>query len=179
MGRTTAQTCVGTNVDALNLGVLSNPREIFHPELVEGDLTLASIVDSNRSIVQASNGVGGCTSGSAGDLCSDWTGALVWNVSTLEQSLEMIDWTIFPSNGLLLPGHRYRYGRCDIPASSTRRPHLLISKLRRFSLVLNTPSVHAHVFYFLARIPLALTAGVVDAVNTYGARGFRYPDCRF
>lgn len=99
------QVCVSSNADGLtfwavdeNLDADGVPIPTYFPELVEGNLTLSLPADSNSastSSASASSGTG--VSGGGG---------VVWNVSASEESSMMIEWVVFPSEGLLLPGER-------------------------------------------------------------------------
>lgn len=83
------------------------PGDTFFPELVEGDLLLW--YDTETDQVEASSSLSDTdeNGGSNDSFSGDGTGGgIVWTVQALNQT-SLLDWTVFPSTGLLLPNRRY------------------------------------------------------------------------
>ena len=115
--------------DATNLALTleNKPGETFFPQLLEGDINISySAVASTSPAVAVSDASGdSSSSSSSGSGGRDGTGSdggggggeglngdgedgVVWLVKALWKtaSTTLLDWTIFPSTGLLLPGQR-------------------------------------------------------------------------
>ncbi|CAN0138387.1 unnamed protein product, partial [Pylaiella littoralis] len=125
--------CMSGGPELLTLTATSTPKVTFFPDMLEGDLllSLASVSSttvtttttsggnsssSSKSVgITASGGDGSSSSSSSSGVSTAGTeGGVVWNVSglVLSSSAEqegVMEWTVFPSAGLLLPGTRYDF----------------------------------------------------------------------
>lgn len=89
---------------SLSLAKVAEPVTTFFPDMLEGSLVLS--LDPAASSSAATNGVGTVGDGSSG--------GVIWKVSSAsfsspegeELGVGVMDWTVFPSAGLLLPGRR-------------------------------------------------------------------------
>ena len=99
---------------SLALSLRTQPGHVFSPNLVEGDILLS--YNSSTIQAEASPSASDDVSGSSGSNNSRGGGGggggggidngVVWTVKALQTTEEMarLDWTIFPSTGLLFPG---------------------------------------------------------------------------
>lgn len=106
--RRAKQTCVNGDADALILTAISQPDITFYPSLLEGDLML-SLKSTTSTTPTSFQEEEPSTSGGSVAIVGNTADGVVWNVSAF--STELMDWTVFPSTGLLLPGERYN--ACD------------------------------------------------------------------
>lgn len=113
------QTCVSGDAGLLSLTATATPGDTFFPNLLEGDLLLTlepsaagsgttSTVGSSRSSSSAAE-----AAAHGVDAVVGTDGGVVWNVngfvlSSQQEEMEegMMEWTVFPAAGLLLPGQR-------------------------------------------------------------------------
>lgn len=90
-----AQVCINASPEWLNLSVLADPGETYYPGFIGADLILMFPSDYGGSGLSDSGNVG-----------------VIWNASALvsssssSESPGIIEWTVFPSTGLLLAGQR-------------------------------------------------------------------------
>lgn len=89
--------CVSSNADVLSLEVGITAEDTYYPNLIKTELTLELINLNFLSTFSTHDSTEG--SGSS-ILC------VVWNASAVAESTEMVEWTMFPSAGLLLPGRK-------------------------------------------------------------------------
>ena len=106
--------------DATGLGLTmeKTPGETFYPQMIEGDVRLS--FNSNATEAQASSNTVGSGDGIS---CG-----FVWTVRPLNTT-DLLDWTVFPSTGLLHPGQRCVHAGPTVilghNLGSTRRPFAL------------------------------------------------------
>ncbi|CBJ26637.1 adhesin-like protein [Ectocarpus siliculosus] len=96
-----SETCVTGDPGLLSLTVLSEPADAVYPTMLDGDLLLTLNDDETVTTSSSAGGSGVALSAGAGT-----EGGVIWNVSALVLSSEegLMEWTVFPSTGLLLPG---------------------------------------------------------------------------
>lgn len=91
---------------ALTLG--KKPGATFYPDLVEGNVVLSYNSSNTQAGVSSSSSTGGII-GINGSGSVPWSGegdgGLVWNVEA-SQPTTLMEWTVFPSTGLLFPDER-------------------------------------------------------------------------
>lgn len=110
------QRCVSADATALNLTQKAQPEITYFPELLEGALLLsyASAATSSSAkrglITSSSSGSGsggdGETGNEEGSYGGGGEGGVVWSLEASVSNPTMMNWTIFPSTGLLLPGQK-------------------------------------------------------------------------
>lgn len=111
----TRQTCLAGELDSLHLTTEAEPATTFYPTMVEGYL----VVSLGTTLAPAVAATANTSDGVARDAFDEGGGGstaagVVWNVSASsllvngEERLGegLMDWTVFPSTGLLLPGQR-------------------------------------------------------------------------
>lgn len=83
--------------------MLSEPDKAYSPNMLEGALLLTLNDDETVTTTSSAGGSGVVVSGGGGT-----EGGVIWNVSALPfpSGEGLMDWTVFPSTGLLLPGER-------------------------------------------------------------------------
>lgn len=104
--------------ELLSLRATSTPTDTFFPDMLQGDLLLTLNAADDAAMttgggVSTSSGVVTAGGGSMGGTVGS-EGGVVWNVSALPLLLSSSDvaagatmeWTVFPSTGLLRPGER-------------------------------------------------------------------------
>ncbi|CBJ33868.1 probable extracellular nuclease (ISS) [Ectocarpus siliculosus] len=96
-----SETCVTGDPGLLSLTVLSEPADAVFPTMLDGELLLTLNDDETVTTSSSAGGSGVALSAGAGT-----EGGVIWNVSALLLSSEegLMEWTVFPSTGLLLPG---------------------------------------------------------------------------
>lgn len=116
------QRCANGNAAALDFNLSRATNETFFPDMLEGDLLLSHVVSAAGSRMTSTNKTEASLSenktrrnrGHGGENGTSPYGGgqsgVVWKVSALPQLSDngrsMMNWTIFPSSGLLLPGQR-------------------------------------------------------------------------
>ncbi|CAN0008375.1 unnamed protein product, partial [Scytosiphon promiscuus] len=114
---TLEETCVSGDPGLLSLTAISTPGDTFYPDMLLGDLLLSLDADAaaggDVSGVSTPSGASSSGGSSMGGTAVGTEGGVVWNVSALPVMLsssvaaaeDLMTWTVFPSTGLLLPGH--------------------------------------------------------------------------
>ncbi|CAM9140361.1 unnamed protein product [Ectocarpus sp. 12 AP-2014] len=108
-----SDTCVTGDPGLLNLMVLSEPVDAVFPTKLDGELLLALSDDETTTTSSSAGGSGVVVSGGGGT-----EGGGIWNVSALLLSSEegLMEWTVFPSTGLLLPGRNITLHVVTLPS---------------------------------------------------------------
>ncbi|CAM9095530.1 unnamed protein product, partial [Laminaria digitata] len=115
---TSKQRCVNGDAAALNLTTQNEPGTMFFPEMLEGDLLLSHVA---HSITNTSSSSGGDGDGSGDVTHGGGQFGVVWSVAAPKSSVSgtsMMDWTVFPSTGLLLPGESITLRVVTLPSTS-------------------------------------------------------------
>ncbi|CAM9462085.1 unnamed protein product, partial [Ectocarpus sp. 12 AP-2014] len=96
-----SETCVTGDPGLLNLTVLSTPVDAVFPTMLDGELLVTLNDDETVTTTSSAGDTGVSVSWGAGT-----EGGVIWNVSALPFSSGegSMEWTVFPSTGLLLPG---------------------------------------------------------------------------
>ncbi|CAM9101274.1 unnamed protein product, partial [Laminaria digitata] len=108
MSSTKQERCVSRDATSLALSLRTQPGDILFPNLVEGDILLSynsSPIQAEASL-SASDDVSGSSDSSNSSGGGGIDNGVVWMVKALQTTEEMalLDWTMFPSTGLLFPG---------------------------------------------------------------------------
>lgn len=90
--------CVGAELGGVDLRVVAHPTTTFYPDLLEGQLNL-SLAPSDASVSSSSTA-------EVSDARNGTEDGLLWKAASSPQVEGLVDWTIFPSSGLLLSGER-------------------------------------------------------------------------
>ncbi|CAN0005479.1 unnamed protein product [Ectocarpus fasciculatus] len=111
-----SETCVTADPGLLNLTVLSTPIGAVFPTMLDGALLL-TLNDDGTVTTTTTTSAGGpevVVSGGAGGT----EGGVIWNVSALPISSGdgSMEWTVFPSTGLLLPGRNITLHVVTLPS---------------------------------------------------------------
>ncbi|CAM9271368.1 unnamed protein product, partial [Ectocarpus sp. 8 AP-2014] len=108
-----SETCVTGDPGLLNLTVLSGPADAVFPIMLDGELLLALNDDETATSSSSAGGSGVVVSGGGRT-----EGGVIWNVSALLMSSEegLMEWTVFPSTGLLLPGRNITLHVVTLPS---------------------------------------------------------------
>lgn len=94
------QVCLSSELDSLELTSSSDPSNAtYDPDYIMEDFVLSFRASSNSSTTSSSSWDGDEGPAVAGD-------GVLWNASAHPSSVTGIEWTVFPSNGILLPGDR-------------------------------------------------------------------------
>lgn len=109
--------CVNGDPGSLRLATDTQPITTFYPQMLEGKLLL-SLDPVTSTAATASTGTGTGTGSSSFDAAGSDVG-VAWSISTSsvvvsdgeegdgeELGAGVMDWTVYPSTGLLLPGQR-------------------------------------------------------------------------
>lgn len=101
------QTCIGTEAETLGLSVIEPTNVTYSPSLISGELLLS--FGTVASSTGEADDAGASTSyeEEKGVRVSE-SGGVIWNASlAIEPYTDQINWTVFPSIGLLAPGNRW------------------------------------------------------------------------
>lgn len=121
---------------------MAPPEITFYPDLIKGELVLELASDSSSSSASSPEESSGTPIGSSNDRDTSGGVGVVWNASTVVVESEAnIEWTIFPSNGFLLPGQRC-VRSVDERVITTARGSLIM-----YPYYILTPNVHASVLH--------------------------------